>query len=80
MYIHSLIHSTNVYEVPMILRAGNQSRTRQIPHSEGAQMITLNLQEVRTCILILQMRKWKLRDVPEVSQGHRDGKSAWKGV
>lgn len=30
-------------------------------------------------IFILKMRKLKLRDITEVVQGHRDGKSAWEG-
>ena len=52
----------------------------QNEHSDDAQTITFNLQEVRTFIFILQLRKFKLRDVSEVAQGHRDGKSAWKAV
>lgn len=80
MYIHSLIRSTNTYGVTIILGAGNYCKLRQILHSDNVQIITVNFQELRTFIFILQMRKWKLRDVTEMAWGHRDGKSARKGV
>lgn len=67
MYIHSLIRSTNTYGVTIILGAGNYCKLRQILHSDNVQIITVNFQELRTFIFILQMRKWKLRDVTEMA-------------
>lgn len=87
MYIHSFIHTTNIYGVPIFLGAGNQCNVKQSLHSDNAQIIRWNLQQLRTCVFILQMRKLKLHstdekieDFTEIVWGHRDRKSTRKDV
>lgn len=81
MYIHSFIHTTNIYGVPILLGAGNQCKVKQILHSDNAQIIRWNLQQLRTCVFILQMRKLKasqkLSEVTEMvsQQGKMSGNS-----